>query len=146
MSGNSARNNKRDLLRSMSQQNAPTNPGDLKETKNEDPETILKVGNNEVITHEKVTVTEEKGTDLRDSPLFTIQPKQKKLPKAVTHTVITPEIETTLLNEFDNIRSHLQYSRAELLESVMRDYITLVKQTNPEWAEKPAPKSGRRRR
>lgn len=83
---------------------------------------------------------------LSPGELFAIKPKEKKLPKAITHKVITPEIEATLLAEFDNVCSHLEYSRAELIESLMRDYITLVKQTNPEYAERPAARSGRRRR
>lgn len=77
---------------------------------------------------------------------FPIQPKQKKQPKAVTHTRITTEIYTPLLEEFDNIASHLDYSRAELLEEVMRNFVGLVKKTHPEWAEKPLPRKKRGRK
>lgn len=152
-----SKSNKRDLLRSMSQptMSPPIQQVNEAEQSEEVKENIIEPGtsdNSNTPNPENNTTHEndhgsrdESPNTTQESELFTIKRKQKKLPKSVTHTVITPEINTNLLTEFDNIRSHLEYSRAELIESLMSDYVTLVKQTHPEWAEKAAPK-GRRRR
>lgn len=153
------KSNKRDLLRSMAQPKSTQEDDNNqnKDGKQEEQQDKQDQQKNEQQVKQQNQQQVQQETDHGDNndenadisennQLFTIKPKAKKLPKAVTHTVISPEIEIQLLTEFDNIRSHLDYSRAELIESVIRDYVTLVKQTHPEWAEKPAPQKGRRRR
>lgn len=156
------KSNKRDLLRSMAQpkttqedDNNQSKDGKQeeqqdKQVQQKNEQQVKQQNQQQVQQVQQATDhgdNNEENADINEnSQLFTIKPKAKKLPKAVTHTVISPEIEIQLLTEFDNIRSHLDYSRAELIESVIRDYVTLVKQTHPEWAEKPAPQKGRRRR